>query len=97
MAEEAIKLGGKRKSTFMDKVKEIYRLFKKHEFHIAGLRSFGKVLTDENFAEKRGHAEALAADPERLATTRAEVAAKIANCRTVLLRAVRDHARRSGC
>jgi hypothetical protein len=62
----------------MDKVKEIYRLFKKHEFHIAGLRSFGKVLSDEDFAEKRRLAAELSANPERLARTRADVSARIA-------------------
>jgi predicted amino acid dehydrogenase len=62
----------------VDRVKEIYRLFKKHEFQIAGLRSFGKVLTDEDFAEKRRLAAELAADPELLAKTRAEVSARIA-------------------
>jgi predicted amino acid dehydrogenase len=61
-----------------DRVKEIYRLFKKHEFRIAGLRSFGKVLTERDFAEKRRLAAALAADPERLARTRAEVSGRIA-------------------
>lgn len=61
-----------------DRVKEIYRLFKKHEFQIAGLRSFGKVLTDEDFAEKRRLAAELSADPERLARTRAKVRAGIA-------------------
>jgi len=62
----------------MDKVKEIYRLFKKHEFHIAGLRSFGKLLTDADFAAKRRLAAELTASPERLARTRAEVSARIA-------------------
>ncbi|HSN83728.1 MAG TPA: hypothetical protein VLS88_14185 [Polyangiales bacterium] len=62
----------------VERVKEIYRLFKKHEFQIAGLRSFGKVLTERDFAEKRRLAAELAADPERLARTRAEVSARIA-------------------
>ncbi len=62
----------------VDRVKEIYRLFKKHDFRIAGLRSFGKVLSDEDFAEKRGLAAELAADPERLARMRDEVSARVA-------------------
>jgi hypothetical protein len=62
----------------MDRVKEIYRLFKKHDFQIAGLRSFGKVLSEADFAEKRRLAAELTADPERLARTRAEVSARIA-------------------
>jgi predicted amino acid dehydrogenase len=66
------------RSIDMEKVKEIYRLFKKHEFHIAGLRSFGQELSDEDFAEKRRIAEELAVDPERLARTRDEVSKRIA-------------------
>lgn len=62
----------------VERVKEIYRLFKKHEFRIAGLRSFGKVLTERDFAEKRRLAAELAADPERLARTREEVSTRIA-------------------
>ncbi len=62
----------------MDRVKEIYRLFKKHDFKIAGLRSFGKVLSDQDFADKRRLAAELEADPERLARARAEVSARIA-------------------
>jgi len=60
------------------RVKEIYRLFKKHKFQIAGLRSFGRVLTEADFAEKRRLAAELRADPERLAKARAEVSARIA-------------------
>ena len=37
----------------MRRVKEIYRLFKKHQFRLAPLRSFDEVVTDEMFAEKR--------------------------------------------
>src|ERR1051325_4071468 len=37
----------------IERVKEIYRLFKKHGFKLAPLRSFGRCLTDETFAEKR--------------------------------------------
>ena len=62
----------------MNRVKEIYRLFKKHDFNIAGLRSFGDMLTDEDFASKRRLAAELAADPERLAKTRLEVSERIA-------------------
>jgi predicted amino acid dehydrogenase len=61
----------------VDRVKEIYRLFKKHDFRIAGLRSFGKVLTEQDFAEKRRLAAELTADAERLARTRARVSERI--------------------
>lgn len=47
----------------IDKVKEIYRLFKKHGFRLAGLRSFGKYVSDEELAEKRCLAERLRQDP----------------------------------
>jgi len=47
----------------IEKVKEIYRLFKKHGFKIAGLRSFGKYITEEEIARKRAAADRLLADP----------------------------------
>jgi predicted amino acid dehydrogenase len=62
----------------MEKVKEIYHLFQKHGFRLAGLRSFGKYLTDEDLAEKRALAERLRNDPELFARTRAEAAEKLA-------------------
>ncbi|MEE4299302.1 MAG: hypothetical protein V2J24_07670 [Pseudomonadales bacterium] len=62
----------------MDKVKTIYRLFKKHGFELAELRSHGEVVTEEMFAEKRAEARRLASDPELLEKTRAEVAARLA-------------------
>ena len=34
----------------MERVKEIYRLFKKHDFQIAGLRSHDEYVTDEMVA-----------------------------------------------
>ncbi len=46
----------------IDRVKEIYRLFKKHGFQLAGLRSFGQYITDEDVAQKRALAEALRQD-----------------------------------
>jgi predicted amino acid dehydrogenase len=62
----------------MEKVKEIYRLFQKHGFRVAGLRSFGKYLTEEDLAERRALAERLRNDPELFARTRAEAAARLA-------------------
>jgi predicted amino acid dehydrogenase len=50
----------------MDRVKEIYRLFKKHGFQLAGLRSFDKYVTDEDIARKRAIADELRRDPARL-------------------------------
>ena len=61
-----------------DKVKEIYRLFRRHGFQIAPLRSFGQLLTDTFLAEKNARAEELRRDPALLARVKAEAAAKIA-------------------
>jgi hypothetical protein len=36
----------------IERVKEIYRLFKKHQFQLAGLRSFGTYVTDAEAAQK---------------------------------------------
>ncbi len=61
-----------------DRVKEIYRLFRKHEFQIAPLRTFGRLLTDELVAEKRARADELLRDPARLARVKAEAGEKMA-------------------
>ncbi len=45
----------------IERVKEIYRLFKKHGFKLAGLRSHGKYITEEDVARKRALAEELRA------------------------------------
>jgi predicted amino acid dehydrogenase len=60
------------------RVKEIYRLFRKHGFRIAPLRSFGQLLTDELVSEKRARADELNRDPKLLERVKAEAAAKIA-------------------
>lgn len=62
----------------MERVKEIYRLFKKHEFQIAGLRSHDEYVTDEMVAEKRKLADQLRADREMFARVQSESAAKLA-------------------
>jgi predicted amino acid dehydrogenase len=63
----------------MERVKEIYRLFKKHQFQLAGLRSFGHYITDEDVAEKQALAEKLRQDRALLDRTRAEAAVKLAH------------------
>lgn len=50
----------------MEQVKEIYRLFKKHQFELAGLRSHGKYVTEEDITLRRTLADELRAHPERL-------------------------------
>jgi hypothetical protein len=60
------------------KVKEIYRLFRRHGFQIAPLRSFGAPLTEELVAEKNARAEELRRNPALLRRVRDEAAARIA-------------------
>jgi predicted amino acid dehydrogenase len=62
----------------MERVKDIYHLFQKHRFRIAGLHSFDEDVTDEKLAEKRALADRLRADPALLASTMAEAAERIA-------------------
>jgi predicted amino acid dehydrogenase len=60
------------------RVKEIYRLFRRHRFAIAPLRTFGQPLTDALVARKLARAEELRADPALLARVKAGAAAQIA-------------------
>ncbi len=62
----------------LEQVKEIYHLFKKHNFQLAGLRSFGNYITDEDVAKKRALADSLRGDPEHFEQLRIEAAAKLA-------------------
>jgi predicted amino acid dehydrogenase len=61
----------------MDKVRQIYHLFRKHDFQIAGLRSLGQWIDDDYVEEKRRLAEQLRVDPELRARTVAEAVAKL--------------------
>ncbi|MDH4311694.1 MAG: hypothetical protein OEW57_08665 [Gammaproteobacteria bacterium] len=60
------------------KVKEIYRLFRKHGFQIAPLRTFGAPLTDALVAGKNARAEELRRDRALLQRVKIEAAARIA-------------------
>ncbi len=62
----------------VERVKEIYKLFKKHQFQLAGLRSFGRYITDEDVLQKRALAEELRNDPQLFARVRQESAEKLA-------------------
>jgi predicted amino acid dehydrogenase len=62
----------------IERVKEIYHLFKKHQFQLAGLRSFGRYITDEDIVRKRAVADQLRASPELLVRTKADAAAQLA-------------------
>jgi hypothetical protein len=59
----------------MDKVKEMYRLFKKHGLQLEGLRSFGRYVTEEEVARKRELADELRQHPDRLRAIVAEAKA----------------------
>jgi hypothetical protein len=50
----------------MERVKEIYRLFKKHGLALEGLRSFGRYISDEDIARKRELADEMRRHPEKL-------------------------------
>jgi len=65
----------------MERVKEIYRLFKKHGLQLEGLRSFGRYISDEDIARKRELADDLRQHPEKLEALIAQaktVASKVA-------------------
>lgn len=61
----------------VERVKEIYHLFKKHGLQLSGLRSHGKFLTDEDIARKRALADELRRRPEKLAQLREEASTKM--------------------
>lgn len=62
----------------IERVKEIYRLFKKHQFKLAGLRSFGEYITAEDVEKKRALAQALRDDPRKFAQVRREASVQLA-------------------
>jgi predicted amino acid dehydrogenase len=49
----------------IDKVKEIYRLFRRHGLQLAGMRSFDHYVTDDDLVQRRRLADELRANPER--------------------------------
>jgi len=60
------------------RVKEIYRLFRKHGFQIAPLRSFGRPLTPELVEATNARADELRRDRKLLARVKAEAGEKMA-------------------
>lgn len=50
----------------IDRVKEIYRLFKKHGLQLEGLHSFGRPISDQEISRKRDLVEELRRHPEKL-------------------------------
>ncbi len=63
----------------IERVKEVYRMFKKHGFQIAGLTAFGNYVSEEEYARKRALAEGLRNDAEAFARLQAETAAQLAS------------------
>jgi predicted amino acid dehydrogenase len=59
----------------MEKVKEMYRLFKKHGLQLEGLRSFGRYITDAEVAQKRELADEFRQNPAKLEALIAEARA----------------------
>jgi len=62
----------------VERVKEIYRLFRKHGFQLAGLRSLGRYQTQADLAEKRTLADRLRNDPALFEQVRREASEKLA-------------------
>jgi hypothetical protein len=63
----------------VERVKEIYHLFNKHQFQIAGLRSFDEFIDDAGLEEKRAWAEKYRQDPQLFARVREDAGEKIAS------------------
>ena len=61
-----------------ERVKEIYKLFRRHNFQIAPLRTFGELLTDALIEKKNALADELRRDPALFARVKSEAAARIA-------------------
>ncbi len=61
----------------IERVKEIYRLYKKHGLQLSGIRSHDHFLTDEDLAKKRILADELRNDPVRLADVRRQAQAAL--------------------
>ncbi|MEZ4590690.1 MAG: serine carboxypeptidase [Chloroflexota bacterium] len=61
----------------IERVKEIYRLYKKHGLELSGIRSHDHFLTDEDLAKKRALADELRNDPAKLADVQRQAAAQL--------------------
>ncbi len=62
----------------IERVKEIYRLYKKHGLQLSGIRSHGQFLTDADIAQKRQLADVLRGDPAQFARVQADAAQALA-------------------
>lgn len=61
----------------IEQVDEIDRLFNKHRFQLAGLRSHGRYITDSDIAAKRRLADQLLSDPDLFSRVQLESAAQL--------------------
>lgn len=61
-----------------ERVKEIYRLFRKHGFRLAGLRSFGRYIAEEELIAKQALADKLRSQPLLFVTTKADASSRLA-------------------
>ena len=61
----------------IERVKEIYRLYKKHGLELSGIRSHDHFLTDEDLAKKRALADELRNDPAKLADVQRQAQAAL--------------------
>ena len=61
----------------IERVKEIYRLYKKHGLELSGIRSHDHFLTDEDLDKKRVLADELRHNPARLADMRRQAQAAL--------------------
>ena len=61
----------------IERVKEIYRLYKKHGLRLSGIRSHDRFLTDEDLAKKRALADELRNDPVKLADVQRQAQAAL--------------------
>lgn len=59
----------------IERVKEIYRLYKKHGLELSGIRSHGHFLTDEDLERKRVLADDLRSNPDKFEDLKAKAAA----------------------
>ena len=61
----------------IERVKEIYRLYKKHGLELSGIRSHDHFLTDDDLAKKRALADELRNNPAKLADVQQQARAAL--------------------
>lgn len=69
----------------LEQIRNIYRLYQKHHYQLAGLRSFGQPVLDNDLDVKQQLAEQLRGDPEGFARLKLEAGKKLASMPPVAL------------